>query len=135
MSEFDAGEAVDQVSGSLTRFAESLNVIGEPIQVGEKVVIPAVVARAGFGAGGGSGAGPTKDGEPVAKGSGGGGGGGLMLTPIFLVVDAEGERLLTIPGAADVATAAVDKVKDTVTSFFTRGKKEEAEEEEAEDEG
>ncbi|MGD8240053.1 MAG: spore germination protein GerW family protein [Armatimonadota bacterium] len=134
MSEFNAGEAVDQVSGSLTRFSESLNVIGEPVTVGEKVVIPAVIARAGFGAGGGSGTGPTKEGEPVAKGSGGGGGGGLMLTPIFLVVDAEGERLLTVPGAADVATTAVERVKDTVTSFFTRGKKEEAEQE-AEDEG
>jgi uncharacterized spore protein YtfJ len=134
MREFDPSVVLEQVSGSLTKFSESLKVIGEPIQVGEKVVIPAVVARAGFGAGGGSGTAPAKEGQPAPSGSGGGGGGGLLLTPIFLVVDSEGERLLTVPGAATVATTAVEKIKDTVTSIFSRGKKKEPEEE-AEDEG
>lgn len=133
MREFDLAVVLEQVSGSLTKFSESLNVIGEPIQVGEKIVIPAVVARAGFGAGGGSGTCPSKEGEPSAGGSGGGGGGGVLLTPIFLVVDSEGERLLTVPGAADVATTAVEKIKETVTGIFSRrGKKEGKDEAEAE---
>ncbi len=129
MREFDPAVVLEQVSGSLTKFSESLNVIGEPIQVGEKIVIPAVVARAGFGAGGGSGTCPSKEGEPAPGGSGGGGGGGVLLTPIFLVVDSEGERLLTVPGAADVATTAVEKIKETVTGIFSRREKKEAEEE------
>lgn len=130
MREFDPAVVLEQVSGSLTKFSESLNVIGEPIQVGEKIVIPAVVARAGFGAGGGSGMYPPKEeGGPAPGGSGGGGGGGVLLTPIFLVVDSEGERLLTVPGAADVATTAVEKIKETVTGIFSRREKKEAEEE------
>jgi len=134
MREFDPAVVLEQVSGSLTKFSESLNVIGEPIQVGEKIVIPAVVARAGFGAGGGSGMCPSKEGEPSPGGSGGGGGGGVLLTPIFLVVDSEGERLLTVPGAADVATTAVEKIKETVTGIFSRREKKEGEDE-AEAEG
>jgi len=96
MSEFNLSDALRDVANAVMQAANSVRVIGEPVVAGEKTVIPAVVTRIAFGAGGGGGTGGES--EQSCSGSGGGGGGGVMLTPVFLIVDAEGERLLTVPG-------------------------------------
>jgi uncharacterized spore protein YtfJ len=116
MENFDAGHVLSQISAGLTKFSESVQVIGEPIEAAGKVIIPAVVARTAFGAGGGF----RKEGE---GGNGGGGGGGVMLSPVFLIVDAEGERLVTVPGGGCGVSSLVDTIKNAVESF--KGKKEE----------
>ena len=126
MSEFNVGETVGGIVDGLVKVAESVTVIGEPIEAAGKVIIPAVLTRVGFGAGGGGGTAPAhlqEEGEEeasVASGSGGGGGGGLLLTPIFLVVDAEGERLITVPGVTDIASAAVSKVREALDRVLPR---------------
>ncbi|HEY3398157.1 MAG TPA: spore germination protein GerW family protein [Armatimonadota bacterium] len=118
MADFDAGTVLAQVSNGLTKFAESVKVIGDPVEAAGKVIIPAIVARVAFGAGGGSGtaAEGTTEGvkEGHAMGGAGGGGGGITLSPVFLIVDAEGERLLTVPDAASAVTHVVDKIKAAV---------------------
>ena len=134
MSEFDVGETVGDIVGGLVKVVESVKVIGEPIEAAGKVIIPAVLTRVGFGAGGGSGTAPAhaqEEGEEeggAASGSGGGVGGGLMLTPIFLVVDSEGERLITVPGVADIASAAIGKARQTLDRVLPRRGEDEAQE-------
>ena len=106
MADFDAEAVLTQISAGLTKFSESVKVIGEPIEAAGKVVIPAVVARTGFGAGGG------------------GGGGAVMMTPVFLIVDAEGERLLTVPNVPPCLSSAVDSIKSVMDSLKARRGKE-----------
>ena len=110
----------DIVSGLLT-VSESVEIIGEPVQVGEKVIIPAVVARVGFCAAGGGGSSPSahQEGERE-QGSGGGGGGGMYMSPVFLIVDDEGERLMTVPGPLEAAASMVERAKSTLDRVLPR---------------
>ncbi len=93
MADFDIGSFMKDVVSGMATLNESVNVIGQPVEVAGKVIIPAVVTRMCFGAGGGGGSTPSdEDSSQRDTGSGGGGGGGVTLTPVFLVVDDEGAR-------------------------------------------
>ena len=121
MADFDIGSFMKDIVSGLATLGESVQVIGQPVEVGGKVIIPAVVTRMGFGAGGGSGTTPCggeKDGEE--SGSGGGGGGGVTMTPVFLVVDDDGERLLTVGGPFDRACSAVEKARQALDKVMPR---------------
>jgi len=120
MSGFDVGQTLGDIVDGLVKVSESVKVIGEPIEAAEKVIIPAVMVRLGFGAGGGSGSRASEEREGSEEGVGGGGGGGMMLSPIFLVVDSEGERLITVPGVADIASAALGKVRQALDHVMPR---------------
>ncbi len=129
MGDFDVGGFMKDIVSGLATLSDSLEVIGEPVEVGGKVIIPAVVTRMGFGAGGGGGSAPsdTESGERET-GSGGGGGGGVTMTPVFLVVDDDGERLLTVSGPFDRACSMVEKAKEALDRAIPRKDAEEAEE-------
>jgi len=119
MALFDPNEMVGTLMGGVAKFGESVEIIRSPIEVGNKVIIPAVVARLGVGAGGGSGKrGKGSDEE----GHGGGGGGGMTLTPVFLVVDAHGERLITVPNSLASASDILDTVKVAAGKIFGKKK-------------
>lgn len=123
MAPFDPNEMVGTLMGGVAKFGESVEIIRSPIEVGNKVIIPAVVARLGVGAGGGSGKrGKGSDEE----GSGGGGGGGMTLTPVFLIVDAQGERLVTVPNSLASASDILDTVKVAAGKIFGNKKKAES---------
>ena len=123
MAPFDPNEMVGTLMGGVAKFGESVEIIRSPIEVGNKVISPAVVARLGVGAGGGSGKrGKGSDEE----GSGGGGGGGMTLTPVFLVVDAQGERLVTVPNSLGSASDILDTVKVAAGKIFGKKKGEAA---------
>ncbi len=130
MSGFDTEKLLDSIAASMASLSESINVIGEPLEAAGKVVIPAVNVRVGFGAGGGSAATSTTDQDSSPEG-GGGGGGGMTLTPLFLVVDAEGERILTVPGLGDSVLSAVDVFKDALQGWSSRHKHADSEADEA----
>ena len=66
-------EILKDIVGELKEIASSQTVIGEPITVGDKTVVPVVKISVGFGAGGGQGEYPSK--------GGGFGGGGPCPTP------------------------------------------------------
>ena len=68
---------IEKISSNFNQSASIRNVFGEPIQAGEKTIIP--VARIAYGFGGGFGEGHLKEGvqKPGSEGSGGGAGGGL----------------------------------------------------------
>lgn len=120
MSEFNVGSFMKDVVSGLATLTESVRVIGEPVSIEGKVIIPAVVARVGFGAGGGSGSSSAQSEGEVDEGTGGGGGGLAMMTPVFLVVDDEGERLLTVPGPLGQACAIADRAKSALDRVMPR---------------
>ncbi len=132
MSNVEPGSVVTSIMDGMAKFAENVKVVSDPVQVGDKVIIPAVIVRMGFGAGGGSGKPPKEQSEGAGEGSGAGGGGGLFLTPVFLIVDGEGERLLTIPGSGSGLGSLVEQIKAVVERFSSRaaGEAEESETEE-----
>lgn len=121
MADFDIGSFMKDIVSGLATLSESVQVIGEPVEVGGKIVIPAVVTRMGFGAGGGAGSSPSAEetGERE-QGSGGGGGGGVTMTPVFLVVDDEGERLLTVSGPFEKACSVVEQAKQALDKVMPR---------------
>ena len=117
MAEFHFEDSLGGLVEGLSKLSESVRVVGEPIQAGDKLIIPATVVRAGFGAGGGGGQKAPKDEEAAEIGSGGGGGGFLLLTPVFLIVDSEGERVVSVPTTSGVAGTIVDKIKEAAETF------------------
>ena len=119
MADFDAGSFIKDVIDGLLTITQSVNIIGQPVEMEGKVIIPAVVARVGFGAAGGSGKSQEED---AGEGSGGGGGGGAVMTPVFLIVDADGERLLTAPGPLDRACTVFEKAKGALDQIMPRKK-------------
>ncbi|HUV30854.1 MAG TPA: spore germination protein GerW family protein [Acidobacteriota bacterium] len=112
-------EVLRGVVGELKDMARSETIIGEPITVGDKTVIPVVKISVGFGAGGGQSE-PSKG----DTGFGGGGGGGAKIEPAaFIIMDKDGIRLLpaqkgkwegvieSIPGIAKKIAKWKDKLK------------------------
>jgi uncharacterized spore protein YtfJ len=106
------------VVGELKEVANSETVIGDPVTVGNRTVIPVMKISFGFGAGGGQGE------ESGKAGFGGGGGGGARIEPAaFIIMDEKGVSLLpaakgkwdtlidTIPGIAKKLSALKDKFK------------------------
>ncbi len=75
-------DLIEKIGDAVKSRATVESVFGEPIHVGEKIVVP--VARVAYGFGGGGGGGRRKSsesdgGEP--HGEGGGGGGGAVAYP------------------------------------------------------
>ena len=83
-------EILKGVVGELKEISRSETIIGEPITVGSRTVIPVVKISVGFGAGGGQG-----EDEKRGSGYGGGGGGGAKIEPAaFIIMDDRGVSLL-----------------------------------------
>ncbi len=106
------------VVGELKEMARSEAIIGDPITIGDRTVIPVVKISVGFGAGGGQG-------EAEKTGTGFGGGGGAKIEPsAFIIIDKDGFKVLpakkgsweglieTIPDLAK----KVSKLKDKFAS-------------------
>jgi len=126
-------EILRGVVGELKEMAQSESIIGEPITVGDRTVIPVVKLSVGFGAGGGQG-----EGDKARTGFGGGGGGGATIEPAaFIIMDKDGISLLpakkatwegvieSIPGIAKKISQLKDK--------FKSGKGQEADQEASDD--
>lgn len=96
-------------------------VIGDPITVEGRTIVPLLSVGFGFGVGQGSGA-PSRD---VPEGSGGGVGAGGGVRPIALVViDEKGVRLERVAhesGMAGVATAVARAVSERATGSTVAG--------------
>jgi uncharacterized spore protein YtfJ len=117
MAGFQVGDTLAGLVAGLAKLSEAVNVIGEPIQAGDKLIIPAVVVRAGFGAGGGGGPKAAEGSEVADIFGGSGGGGGLLLTPVFLIIDDKGERLVSPGGAHEAGGSLVEKIKEAAGAF------------------
>ena len=112
-------EILKGVVGELKEMAQSESIIGDPITIGDRTVIPVVKLSVGFGAGGGQG-----EDEKARSGFGGGGGGGASIEPAaFIIIDKDGIKLLpaskgtwenvidAIPGIAKKISKLKEKFK------------------------
>ncbi len=115
-------EVLKGVVGELKEIARSETIIGEPVSVGDRTVIPVVKISFGFGAGGGQGE-PGKTGG----GFGGGGGGGARIEPAaFIIMDSDGIKLLPVgKGRWDAIIDAIPAVAKKVTKLVDRIRKSE----------
>lgn len=124
-------EILRAVVGEIKEISRSETIIGEPVTVGKRTVIPITKISFGFGAGGGQG-----EGNKVGEGFGGGGGGGAKIEPAaFIIMDEDGVSLLpatkgsweslinSIPGVAS-------KLADLGKKFSSKSKAKEASESE-----
>ena len=125
MPGLDANEILGTMVNGIVKVAESVQIIREPIEKNGKIIIPAVVAKMALGAGGGSG---KRSGGKDEEGSGSVGGSGMTLTPVFLIVDDKGERLITVPDAISAASGQiVNKIKEMAENFFAGREKQKEE--------
>jgi len=82
----------------IERLLNTKTVVGEPIVVEGRTLIPLVSLGFGFGAGGGTGAGPGSKSKSL-EGLGGGTGGGGGIKPVgIIVIDENGVRLDPVKG-------------------------------------
>ncbi len=104
--------------GEIERMLNTKTVVGDPITLDGKTLIPLISVGFGFGVGAGEGHDPKK-----GVGSGGGTGGGGGVKPVAVViVDKDGVRVEPIKGGA---ASLLEKVAD-VAGKVVQGKAAEA---------
>jgi len=112
-------ELMKEVVEQLEKLITTKTIVGEPITVAGKTVVPISKVSFGFGSGGGEGKRDEK------SGFGGGGGGGAKIEPVaFLVISEDEVKLLSTTGKGiDIGkiVEAVPEVVDKIKSM--RGKK------------
>jgi uncharacterized spore protein YtfJ len=114
-------DVIKGIVGELKEIANARTVVGEPVTVGTKTVVPVVKISVGFGAGGGEG-----EKQKEGTGYGAGGGGGCIVEPAaFIIMDETGISLLpskpgkidsvieAIPGVVNKLMGMKDKIKTT----------------------
>ena len=84
-------ENIDLMFDKFEKFLREKTVIGEPIQMGNVTMIPAVTVSFGMGNGGGTGS--DQKGE---KGTGSGGGFGAKVTPTAMII-IKGDNVEILP--------------------------------------
>ena len=99
VKEMTSEDMMKETASDLEKILAARNIMGPPVDLGDKAVIPVARFGFGFGAGGGSG----------EKGGGSGGGAGGGIEPVALVVvhrdvkGAEGVQVLSLRKESPVA--------------------------------
>ncbi|HEX9750110.1 MAG TPA: spore germination protein GerW family protein [candidate division Zixibacteria bacterium] len=111
-------ELLQGIVGELRTIARSETVVGQPVSVGGRTVIPITRITVGFGVGGGEGSQTDK-----ATGFGGGGGGGAMVEPaVFLVL--EPDKVSVLPakkkGSFDALLDAAPEVVELIKKWTAK---------------
>ena len=90
-------------------------VVGEPITIEDRTLIPLISVGFGFGAGGGSGKAEAKQ---KGEGEGGGTGGGAWVKPVaIIIIDKEGVRIEPIRGGL---STAIEKIAEKVPRMMEK---------------
>ncbi|MFC2046701.1 GerW family sporulation protein [Chloroflexota bacterium] len=90
-------------------------VVGEPITIGDRTLIPLISIGFGFGAGGGEGKGEAKQ---KGEGAGGGTGGGAWVRPrAVIIIDKEGVRIEPIRGGL---STAIEKLGEKIPQMMEK---------------
>ena len=124
-------EAVESLTKTTLEEIEKVlttrTVVGEPMAIGERTLIPLISVGFGFGAGGGSGKGEAKQ---KGEGTGGGTGGGAWVRPCAVVIiEKEGVRVEPIKGGLSSAIQSIGEsvphmVENVVDKWVDRKKEE-----------
>ncbi len=118
-----AQQLIKSIMEELKAIAKTETIIGAPITIGDKTIIPVCKITLGFGAGGG--AGGTKE---KSEGLGSGGGGGACVYPAaFIVIKGEHVSVMGVKsGRWEHLLEAIPGIMDK----FREGKKTKEEEKE-----
>lgn len=118
-----ARELIKSILDELKAIAKTETIVGEPITIGDKTIVPICKITLGFGAGGGTGG--TKD---KGEGAGSGGGGGVVIFPAaFIVIKGDEVSVLGVkPGKWEYILEAIPGIIEK----FREGKKGKKEKEE-----
>lgn len=115
----------------LRQMAKTETVIGDPLKIDGKTIIPIIKMAVGFGAGGGEGGGETPGSDKVGSGSGQGvgmgGGGGLRIDPVaFIIMDKDKVNILSVKGAGfeRLLEKAPDLIEKCMEKYGDMSKKE-----------
>ena len=104
-------ETLSSIIGELKAIASTKTVVGEPITLGDKMVVPVSRIMIGFGVGGG-------EGEETQKRGGfaGGGAGGARIEPIgFIIIDEE--KISFLPTKPSRVEGIIDSIPGIVEKF------------------
>ncbi len=87
---------VKSMVDQLRAMATSETIVGKPVNIEDKVILPVIKYSVGFGAGGGEGTGESPMAGKTGKGAGfgTGGGGGIKIDPVAFVTVHEGKVML-----------------------------------------
>ena len=108
-------DLVKTTLGEIEKVLSTRTVVGEPITIEGRTLIPLISVGFGFGAGGGEGKGEAKQ---KGEGVGGGTGGGAGVKPIAMVIiDKEGVRIEPIKGGM---AAAIEKIGETIPQMMEK---------------
>ncbi len=117
-------EALEKMFENFKALSSSKTVIGEPIQVGGKTIVPLIQALMGFGGGGGEG--ELKEGFlRKSKGDSGGNfsgfGGGIKVTPVAIIVIDENEiSFIRVDKGGGAFDKLVDSIPQVLDKFMPR---------------
>ena len=104
-------ELLQTLVNELRQIAQAETIIGDPITVAGKTIIPVTRIMLGFGGGSGEGTAPANVGAP--KGAGGGGGGGLKIEPAaFIVIEDEKLSVLAVPSPRGKLDALIEAIPE-----------------------
>lgn len=112
----NVGEIAKNIANELKTFAKTESIVGEPIEIEGKIIIPVIKAKLGFGVGGGEDTSAGKKAGP--HGTGGGGGGGVSVEPAaFITVIGDEISVLSPKGSkfeklAEAVPGIVSKIME-----------------------
>jgi uncharacterized spore protein YtfJ len=103
---------LENIFDAIEEMREKANVsavYGEPVQVGERTIIPVADIKYGFGLGYGEGsAGEDEEEELETRGQGGGTGGGVAARPVAVIeVSDEGVQIKSVTDEGRIALAGI----------------------------
>ena len=113
-------DALEKVFESFKTLTSTKTVVGEPIKVENKTIVPLIQAYIGFGGGGGEGelkdlVKKTKSGS---EGNFSGFGGGIKVSPVaLLIIDGENVSFIKVDKSGGVLEKVVDKIPDVLDRF------------------
>ena len=113
-------EALEKMFENFKALSSSKTVVGEPIEIGGKTIIPLIQALMGFGGGGGEGElkeGFLKKNKGDSAGNFSGFGGGIKVSPVgVIVIDEHGISFIHV----DKGGGVFDKLVDTIPQVLDR---------------
>ena len=117
-------EMLKDVLTELKALASTETVIGQPIQIDGKTVVPVIRVRVGFGGGGGSGQEPGKGNQ----GLGGGFGAGVTVEPIAFITSTGDD--ISVVGIKGKGSPTMEKFLETLPDLIGQVKKQKQEKKE-----
>jgi uncharacterized spore protein YtfJ len=113
--------------GEIEKILNTRTIVGEPMTIGEVIIIPLISIGFGFGAGGGTGRGESKQ---KGEGAGSGTGGGAWVRPsAVVIIEKDNVRVESVKGGLSSAIQSigesVPKMVENITEKVVNRKKEE----------